>query len=142
MEFPKLEAVPAYHATTKDGRTVPFIIAILLYDQEQKPRLIPAVERAIDRAIEVTGREGLARATIRENDNLYDTASTYLERAMAIDGAIVLFRCETPELCERLMGHLNTHYTLSMVQEQASGVDDGETTSGPLQSVQKGQSCT
>jgi len=133
MEFPKLEVVPAYHATTADGRTVPFIIAILLYDQEGKPRLTPAVERSIDRTIEVTGRVGLARATIRESDNLYDTASKYLERAMGLDGAIVLFRCESPELCERLMGHLNTHYSLSMVQEQAGDASEEKTPSATLQ---------
>ncbi|MHC5208803.1 hypothetical protein [Pseudomonas chlororaphis] len=139
MEFPKLEAVPAYHATTKDGRTVPFIIAILLYDTEGNPRLIPAVERSIDRTIEVTGREGLARATIREKDNLYDTASKYLERAMDLDGAIVLFRCESPELCERLMTHLNTHYTLSMVQEKIASADDEKKSSVTLQDALLGQ---
>lgn len=126
MEFPQLEAVPAYHATTIGGRTVPFIIAILLYDSEGNPRLTPAVERSIDRTIDVTGREGLARATIRESDNLYDTASKYLERAMDLDGAIVLFRCESPELCERLMAHFNTHYTLSMVQEKVGSADEGK----------------
>ncbi|MDQ0655227.1 hypothetical protein [Pseudomonas cedrina] len=124
MEFPQLEAVPAYHATTTDGRSVPFIIAILLYDSEGNPRLTPAVERSIDRTIDVTGREGLARATIRESDNLYDTASKYLERAMDLDGVIVLFRCESPELCERLMAHFNTHYTLSMVQEKVASADE------------------
>ncbi|AXQ50946.1 hypothetical protein DZC31_29960 (plasmid) [Stenotrophomonas rhizophila] len=117
MQFPKLEAVPAYYATTVDNRTVPFIIAILLYDQEHRPKLTPAVERSINRTIEVTGRDGLALATIGENDNLYDTASKYLERAMGLDGAIVLFRCESPELCERLMVHINANYKVSMVQE-------------------------
>lgn len=103
---------------------MPFIITILLYDGEGNPRLTPAVERSINRTIEVTGREGLARATIRETDNLYDTASRYLERAMDLEGAIVLFRCESPELCERVMAHLNIQYTLSMVQEKA--VDTSE----------------
>jgi hypothetical protein len=117
MQFPQLSAVPAFYATTTDGRTVPFIIAVLLYDAENQPRITPAVEASINRTIEITAREGLAMATIYERDNLYDTASKYLERAMNLVGAIVLFRCETPELCERLMGHLNTHYELSLIQE-------------------------
>ncbi|NWC90002.1 hypothetical protein [Pseudomonas reactans] len=124
MDFPKLEAVPAYNATTTDGRTVPFIISILLYDKEGKPRLTPAVERSIDRTVEVTGRVGLARATVHDSDNLYETASKYLERAMGLDGAIVLFRCESVELCERLMTHFNALYTLDMVQEKVENTND------------------
>ncbi|MEB0221360.1 hypothetical protein [Pseudomonas sp. AB12(2023)] len=117
MQLPVLESVPAYFATAPDGRTVPFIIAILLYDEQRKPRILPSVSKSIDRTIEITGREGLAMATIMDSDDLV-IASKYIERAMRIDSAIVLFRCETPETCERLMGHLNSNYALQMVQEK------------------------
>ena len=64
-----LEAVPAYYATTADGRTVPLIVSLLFYDADKKPRITPAVEKSIDRTIEITGREGLATAIISDSDS-------------------------------------------------------------------------
>lgn len=116
-EHPYMTAVPAYHATGMDGGTVPFIISLLLYDAEQKPRITPAVEKSIDRTIEITGREGLATATIADDASFPGTARVYLERAMQIAGAIVLFRCQSPETAERLMQYLASTYTLTLVCE-------------------------
>lgn len=111
-----LEAVPAYHATAADGRSVPFIVSLLLYDGANRPRTTPAVERSIDRTIEITGREGLALAIIADDDELPATACRYIERAMTIAGAIVLFRCQSPETAERLMQHLDAQFHLTLVQ--------------------------
>lgn len=116
-EQPYLEAVPAYHATTDDGRTVPFIVSLLLVDADQQPRITPAVEKSIDRTIDITGRDGLATAIIADDDAFSLTARRYIERAMGIAGAIVLFRCQSPETAERLMQYLSETYTLSLVQE-------------------------
>ena len=116
-----LEAVPAYYATTADGRTVPFIVSLLLYDTDKKPRITPAVEKSIDRTIEITGHEGLATAIISDGDSFPNTARRYLERAMAINGAIVLFRCQSPETAERLMQYLNMTYQLTLVREEGGG---------------------
>lgn len=116
---PYLEAVPAYYAKTDDGRCVPFIISLLFYSKEGKIWFPPAVERAINRAIEITQREGLATATITDKDTFTLTAKRYLERAMTIPGAIVLLSCQSPETAERLMQFLNTHYHLSLVKEIA-----------------------
>jgi hypothetical protein len=116
-EHSHLTAVPAYHATGADGGTVPFIISLLLYDAEQKPRITPAVEKSIDRTIEITGREGLATAIIADDASFSSTARVYLERAMQIAGAIVLFRCQSPETAERLMQYLASTYTLTLVRK-------------------------
>jgi hypothetical protein len=120
LERPNLDAVPAYHAATTDGCTVPFIVSLLLYDADQKPRITPAVEKSIDRTIEITGREGLATAIIADNDSFPLTARRYMERAMEIDGAIVLFRCQSPETAERLMQYLDATYRLTLVRQGAS----------------------
>ena len=116
-EPPYLSAVPAYHAIGADGATVPFIISLLLFDSEQKPRITPAVEKSIERTIEITGREGLGTATIADDACFPSTARVYLERAMKIAGAIVLFRCQSPETAERLMQYLASTYTLTLVRE-------------------------
>lgn len=116
---PYLEAVPAFHATATDGRTVPFIVSLLLHDMHNKPRLTPAVEKSIDRTIEITGREGLATAIIADDDPFPRTAGRYLERAMGIKGAIVLFRCQSPETAERLMQYLHATYRLALVRKPA-----------------------
>ena len=111
-----LEAVPAYHATAPDGRTVPFIVSLLLQDSNNKPRITPAVERSINRTIDITGREGLALAIIAADDEMPTTARRYIERAMGIPSAIVLFRCQSPETAEHLMQHLHAEYQLTLVQ--------------------------
>ncbi|MCS6428069.1 hypothetical protein [Burkholderia thailandensis] len=121
-----LEAVPAYHATAPDGRTVPFIVSLLLHDADNKPRITPAVERSIDRTIDITGREGLALAIIAADDEMPATARRYIERAMGIPGAIVLFRCQSPETAEHLMQHLHAEYQLTLVQEPAEPSRDKE----------------
>ncbi len=120
LERTYLEAVPAYHATAKDGRTVPFIITLLLYDAAKKPRITPAVEKSINRTIEITGREGLATAIIADNDFFPLIARRYMERAMGLKGAIVLFRCQSPETAERLMQYLDATYSLALVREGES----------------------
>ncbi|MCC7005936.1 MAG: hypothetical protein IT497_04755 [Ottowia sp.] len=116
---PYIEAIPAYYAKTDDGRCVPFIIALLFYNKAGKICFPPAVERAINKTIEVTQREGLATATITDKDAFTLTAKRYLERAMTIPGAIVLLSCQSPETAERLMQFLNTNYQLSLVREVA-----------------------
>ncbi|RBG59355.1 hypothetical protein BRM42_05775 [Xanthomonas oryzae pv. oryzae] len=121
-----LEAVPAYHATAPDGRAVPFIVSLLLHDADNKPRITPAVERSIDRTIDITGREGLALAIIAADDEMTATARRYIERAMGIPGAIVLFRCQNPETAEHLMQHLHAEYQLTLVQEPAEPSRDKE----------------
>lgn len=120
-----LDAVPAYHATAPDGRTVPFIVSLLLHDADNKPRITPAVERSIDRTIDITGREGLALAIIADNDELPGTACRYMERAMGVPGAILLFRCQSPETAERLMQHIHTKYRLTLVRQSFDSAAGG-----------------
>ena len=117
MIFPDLTAVPAYLAEDKNGGCVPFIISLRLFDQEGNARLTPAVENSINKTIEITGREGVAHGVMSTAADIESKAGAYLKRAMSIPGAIVLFRCDTPELCEQLMTHLNTLFSLRLVQE-------------------------
>ena len=114
-----LEAVPAYFATTGEGRSVPFIVSLLLQDASGQARIPPAVEKSIDRTIEITGREGLATAVIADDHAFSLTARRYLDRALDIPGVIVLFRCQSPETAERLMHYLSTIYELTLVREGA-----------------------
>ncbi len=112
-----IEMVPAYYAETADGRMVPFIISLLLYDADKRPRITPAVERSIDRTIDITERNGLATAIVADDIAFSLGVRRYLERAMSLPGAIALFRCQLPETAERLMQYLSTEYTLSLVRE-------------------------
>gem|GEM_PF-3704575 len=61
----QLDAVPAYHAADGDKPGVPFIVALVMHDRDGRPRLTPAVEAAIDRTVEITGRHGLVTAIMR-----------------------------------------------------------------------------
>lgn len=112
-----IEMVPVYYARMPDGRMVPFIVSLLLYDVHRSPRITPAVESSINRTIDITGRNGLAISTVADDVAFSVVAARHLERAMGIPGAIVLFRCQFPETAERLMQYLSAKYTLSLVRE-------------------------
>ncbi|CAG9260932.1 conserved hypothetical protein [Burkholderia diffusa] len=127
LERQYLDVVPAYHATA-NGRTVPFIVSILLRDANQRLVLPPAVISSINRTVEITGRCGIARAILGDHDDISALAVRYIERAMGIPSAIVLFLCQTPEIAEQLMQHLDVQYRLTLVREPtASSVERAPT---------------
>lgn len=112
----KLEAVPAYYATARDGRRVPFITTLLFYDANGRRRITPAVEKSIDRLIDITGRQGVATAIIMDGVSLPLDMSKYLERAMDTAGVIALFLCQSEAAAERVMQYLDTNYCLTLVR--------------------------
>jgi hypothetical protein len=118
FENRQIEAAPAYYAAM-GGTTIPFIVSLLLQDNQGKPRLTPAVEKTLDRTVTITGREGAVIAIIADDDPLERLVPGYLERTMKIDGAILLLLCQYPETAERLMQFLHCHYGLSLVREKA-----------------------
>ncbi|MBF8164323.1 hypothetical protein J4H94_20900 (plasmid) [Stutzerimonas frequens] len=118
--FPELTAVPAYVADDKNGGSVPFIISLRLFDQEGNARITPAVESSINKTVDITGREGIAHGVMSSASDIENKAEAYVRRAMTIAGAIVLFRCDTPELCEQLMTHLSSRFSLSLLQENSA----------------------
>lgn len=122
MDFLRqLDAVPAYYAVDADGRSVPFIVSLLLHDQGGCPRLTPAIEAAINCTVEITDREGLITAIISERDTITHVTSI-VGRAMTIEGAILLFRCQNAETAEALMLCMDDRYSLSLVRR--AGIAD------------------
>jgi hypothetical protein len=109
--------VPAYWAAGANGHRVPFIVSLLLYDQGGAARITPAVERSIDKTIELTGRVGLATVTVADNEDMAASVGRWVERALAMPEVIILFRCQSVESAERLMNHLHGAYALALVRE-------------------------
>lgn len=109
--------IPAYFAKTAGGGCVPFIVTLMLVDRDNKARLPPAVEQSIDRTLAITSREGVATSSVWADTALPTTVPQHMARAMKMPDAIVLFRCQTPELAEQLMTFLSENYQLSLVKE-------------------------
>ncbi|WP_029000932.1 hypothetical protein [Azohydromonas australica] len=116
-----LEVVPAYWASNSSGQSVPVIVSLLLFDDEHKPRLLPAVEASINRAVDATGRVGLATATVADADELGTSLGRWMLRAITMPGVIVLLRCQSAECAQRVMDWLHATYTLSLVRDSRSG---------------------
>lgn len=112
----QLDAVPAYYAIDAGKRCVPFIVSILMLDREGRSRITPAVEAAIDRVVEITRRDGLVTAIISERDDR-GTVERVVGRSMAIDGAILLLRCQSAETAEALMLCMVELFELTLIQE-------------------------
>lgn len=135
MDFLRqLDAVPAYYAVDGDGRNVPFIVSLLLHDQGGCPRLTPAIDAAINCTVEITDRDGLVTAIICEHDTKKQVASI-VGRAMTIEGAILLFRCQNAETAEALMLCMNDMYSLSLVRRAGIADQGGEGASPPRSAV-------
>lgn len=124
MDFPHLEAVPAYWAARAGQQSIPFIISLRLVDDQGNARLTPAVERSIDRTLHITARSGVAHGVIDSMQAIALKAEKYITRVLNLDvPALVLFRCNTPELAERLMTYLSEHYTVTMIQDKTPNPD-------------------
>jgi len=111
------QAVPAYWAGDSSGNRVPFIVSLLFYDQGGIERIAPAVERSINRTVELTGRVGLATATVANDEDMARSVSRWVERALAMPDVIVLFRCQSADCAERLINYLHGAYNLALVRE-------------------------
>ena len=72
---------------------------------------------AINRTVEITKREGLVVAVVSEQDTKSSLARV-VERAMEIEDAILLFRCQNAETAEALMQCMDQLFDLSMVKEK------------------------
>jgi hypothetical protein len=112
--FRRLVAVPAYMATAPDGRCVPFIVSLLLYDQNKRPRIPPAVEQAIDRTMDITKRQGLI-TTIVSDDDHPKKIRQMVETAMGVEDSILLFRCQSTHTAEQSMRLLSKMFRLTLI---------------------------
>ena len=119
----EMKFVPAYYATNGKGQSVPFIVSLMMVDAENKAALPPAVSASIDRTLSITGTEGVAFANIYNVEPLDLVVPAHIDRAMKILGALVLFRCQSPETAENLMAVMNEAYTLTLVKDKQSDAD-------------------
>jgi len=115
--FATLEAVPAFYAEReRDGLRVPFIISLRMCDSEGRARLVPAVEKSINRTVEITGRVGLLTDDITAPIGKAEIISK-IERAMRIKGAILLLNCATDSIAEQVMNHISDGFNLKLIRE-------------------------
>ncbi|EFW77670.1 hypothetical protein [Pseudomonas savastanoi] len=119
----EMKFVPAYYAANGKGQSVPFIVSLMMVDDENKAALPPAVSASIDRTLSITGTEGVAFANIYNVEPLDLVVPAHIDRAMKILGALVLFRCQSPETAENLMAVMNEAYTLTLVKDKQSDSD-------------------
>jgi hypothetical protein len=118
----RLQRVPVYwisDVTQHPIQSVPVVVTLLFCSPQGQLQLTPAVQKSIDAAVQVTGRSGLATALLKDADDLPRTVDAWLARALAMPEVIVLLCCQTADCAERLMMHLQTRYTLSLVRETA-----------------------
>ena len=118
-----MKFVPAYYAANGKGQSVPFIVSLMMVDDESKAAVPPAVSASIDRTLSITGTEGVAFANIYNVEPLDLVVPAHIDRAMKILGALVLFRCQSPETAENLMTVMNEAYTLTLVKDKQSDAD-------------------
>lgn len=120
----EMKRVPAYFAENHQGERIPFIVALMMLDDQHQPVLPPAVAASVDKTLGITGAQGVALANIFDRDVPGTVVPRYLDRAMGIPGALVLFRCESPETAERVMGVIDGSYTLSLVKDHQAARDE------------------
>ncbi|KPW61560.1 hypothetical protein [Pseudomonas cannabina] len=65
----------------------------------------------------------MAFANIYNIEPLDLVVPAHIDRAMKILGALVLFRCQSPETAENLMAVMNEAYTLTLVKDKQGDAD-------------------
>jgi hypothetical protein len=120
----EMEFVPAYYATSGENVRVPFIVSLMMVNELKQAALPPAVIKSIDRTLSITGAEGVALANIRAFDCIEATVPRHINRVMKLAKAMLLFRCESPEIAEKLMTVMNKSYSLTLVKEQGETKHD------------------
>ncbi len=118
-----IDEVPAYSVTYRN-HDIQFLVSILFLDNQSKPTLTPAVKKALDRIVDITGKDGLAIATISNDDAKERIVPIYLERVTKLHGAILLFCCQSPETTEHLMQFLHGHYRLRLIWDATGRAGD------------------
>ncbi|WP_241136775.1 hypothetical protein [Achromobacter insuavis] len=109
-------SVPAYYAMFGRQR-VPFLVAPLFVSPQARLQLTPAMKRALDRTVEITGRQGLATAIVSNEANIQALARNCIGQVSLLHDVILLFLCQSEEKSERLMAHLYDTYQLQLVTE-------------------------
>lgn len=120
--IPSETSVPAYYATFGTQR-IPFLVSLAFIDQHSRIQLVPALKRAIDRTVEVTGRQGLATTVVADTDILRDVARQRLTQMCVLPDMILLFLCQSSDTMDRLMAHLHAAFPLSLVRASPGGTD-------------------
>lgn len=115
-DLSQIKSIPAYllHAS---GRQVPFLIALLMFDQQRQPMLPPAVVNAINRTIDITGRVGLVTRTVLDGESIEHVTQSSVPQALTISGSILLYRCQSSDIAENLMGHLLSTYHITLLKD-------------------------
>jgi hypothetical protein len=119
-----LQKVPVYWVSDirQEGtpRSVPVVVSLLFVMAQGALQITPAAQRSIDKTVEVTNRQGLVTALFTDaNKQPETTVDRWLQRAFAMPDVIVLLSCQSANGARRLMAHLQRHYVLSLVREEA-----------------------
>ncbi|MFY3175309.1 hypothetical protein ACOTHA_29220 [Achromobacter xylosoxidans] len=112
-----MKSIPAYLLHADDGRQVPFLVALLMFDQERQPMLPPAVLSAINRTVDITGRVGLVTCTVLDGESVNQLIGSSVSKALAIPDAILLYRCQSSETAENLMAHLLSGHRITLLKD-------------------------
>lgn len=116
-DISQVKSIPAYLLHADDGRQVPFLVALLMFDQERQPMLPPAVLSAINRTVDITGRVGLVTCTVLDGESVNQLIGSSVSKALAIPDAILLYRCQSSETAENLMAHLLSGHRITLLKD-------------------------
>jgi len=126
----RLKSIPAYLLHAMDGRQLPFLISLLMYDQKGQPVLLPAVVNAINRTIDITGRIGLVTHIVRDGESVEQVVQRSVFQVLAITDAILLYHCQSSEIAEALIGQLMDAYQITLIRGSTVGSRTGAPTLG------------
>lgn len=117
----RVKSIPAYLLHATEGRQLPFLISLLMYDQQGQPVLLPAVVNAINRTIDITGRVGLVTRIVRAGESLEQVVQRSVPQVLALTGAVLLYHCQSSEIAENLVGQLRSAYHITLIKNHSHG---------------------
>lgn len=113
----QIKSIPAFLLRASGGRELPFLITLLMFDQQRKPTLPPAAASAINRTIDITGRAGLVTLTVWDGAPIGQAIQRSVPQALAIPSSVLLYRCQSSDTAENLMKSLLSAYDITLLKD-------------------------
>lgn len=109
--------VPTFLLTEQTGTSepLPLVVSIITLNESGEAQPLPAVQRAIDRTVEATGKEGLIQARIIDRDRVEELVPFYVKKGWEHKDAILLLQCLNAELAEEVMQCIGRRYRLALI---------------------------
>ncbi|MBJ7262840.1 MAG: hypothetical protein JHC61_03480 [Burkholderiaceae bacterium] len=116
-DISQIKSIPVYVLHASNARELPFLISLVMQDQQGQLIFPPSVTNAINRASDITGRTGLVIQPVVLGDFLEQVVQRSLFQTLALADAILFYHCQGTQVAENLIAQLLGMYRITLLKD-------------------------